>query len=79
MRIKQKLGPEGNLKITALPAPGTKVSALVEDGHYILNDGTHTGHDESNPDDPNEVSGLAVALAERLKEFGIGVEVNGVG
>lgn len=64
------------MKITALPAPGTKVSALVEDGKYILNDGTHIGHDESNPDDPEEISGLAVALAEQLKQFGIGVEIS---
>ena len=63
------------MKITALPQPGTKVVALVEEGRFILNDGTHEGHGPENPDDPEEMSGLAVALAEKLKEFGLEVEV----
>jgi len=61
--------------ITPLPQPGAKIQALIKDGHYVLNDATHAGHDESNPDNPEEVSGLALALAERLKEFGIAVQV----
>lgn len=67
------------MKITALPAPGTKITALVEQGKYLLNDGTHTGHDESNPDDPEEISGLAVALAVKLREFGIETEITSRG
>jgi len=66
-------------KITPLPKPGAKVQALVKDDHYLLNDGTHAGHDESNPDNSEEVSGLALALAERLKEFGIQVLVSHAG
>lgn len=63
------------MKITALPAPGTKITALVEGDKFILNDGTHTGHDELHPDDPEEISGLAVALAVRLREFGIETQI----
>lgn len=72
---EEKRGSE--MKITALPPKGTKVFASIEADHFILNDSTHTGHDESNLDDPNEVSGLAVALGiVLLKEFGIAVAIN---
>lgn len=65
--------------VTALPKQGTKIKASIHGDHFLLDDGTHIGHDESNPDNPNEVSGLAVALAEKLKEFGITVQVQTVG
>jgi hypothetical protein len=68
---------EQAVKLFGREALGHPKIVVTKNG-LIINDGTHGLHDEDNPDD-GELSQFAVALAAKLKEFGISSQVRRLG